>query len=160
MDAIELLTADHNRVRGLFARFREAHEGKDDVTAIEVAGKIFDELKVHTTIEEEVFYPAVHDASEEIGETVDEGLEEHHVVETLMEELGQVEPAGDEWNAKMTVLIENVEHHAEEEEKEAASTPAPLPNPLIEAYTTADNAGTVTVNFPSAPETANRSPLP
>lgn len=117
MDAIELLTADHNRVRGLFARFREAHEGKDDVTAIEVAGKIFDELKVHTTIEEEVFYPAVHDASEEIGETVDEGLEEHHVVDGLMEELGQVEPAGDEWNAKMTVLIENVEHHAEEEEK-------------------------------------------
>jgi hemerythrin superfamily protein len=117
MDAIELLTADHNRVRGLFARFREAHEAKDDTTAIQVAGKIFDELKVHTTIEEEIFYPAVHDASEEISETVDEGIEEHHVVETLMEELGQVEPAGDEWNAKMMVLIENVEHHAQEEEK-------------------------------------------
>jgi hemerythrin superfamily protein len=118
MNALDLLIADHNRVRGLFARFRAAHESKDDTTAIEVAGKIFDELEVHTTIEEEIFYPAVHDTDEEIGETVDEGLQEHHVVKVLMEEIGQVEAAGDEWVAKMTVLIENVEHHAEEEEKE------------------------------------------
>jgi hemerythrin superfamily protein len=118
MNALDLLIADHNRVRGLFARFRSAHDAKDDTTAIEVAGKIFDELEVHTTIEEEIFYPAIHDTDEEIGETVDEGLQEHHVVKVLMEEIGQVEPAGEEWVAKMTVLIENVEHHAEEEEKE------------------------------------------
>lgn len=118
MNALDLLIADHNRVRGLFARFRSAHDVKDDTTAIEVAGKIFEELEVHTTIEEEIFYPAIHDTDEEIGETVDEGLQEHHVVKVLMEEIGQVEPGGEEWVAKMTVLIENVEHHAEEEEKE------------------------------------------
>ena len=122
MNALDLLIADHNRVRGLFARFQEAHEGKDDTTMLELAGKIFDEIQVHTTIEEDIFYPAVRDTNEEIGETVDEGVQEHHVVKVLMEELGQVEPAGDEWVAKMMVLIENVEHHAEEEEKDMFPT--------------------------------------
>jgi hemerythrin superfamily protein len=118
VDALGLLIADHNRVRGLFTRFREAHEAEDDTTMIEAAGQIFEELDVHTKIEEEIFYPSVQDASEEVHETVDEGIQEHHVVKVLMEELGQVEPASDEWVAKMMVLIENVEHHAEEEEKE------------------------------------------
>ncbi len=118
MNALDLLIADHNRVRGLFSRFREAHEADQSAEAIEIAGKIFDELEVHTTIEEEVFYPAVHDTSAEVGETVDEGIQEHHVVKQLMEELGQVEAASEEWAAKMAVLIENVEHHAEEEEQE------------------------------------------
>lgn len=118
MDALALLTADHNRVRGLFTRFRAAHEKEDDTAMVELAGKVFDELEVHTTIEEEIFYPAIHDASSEIGETVDEGVQEHHVVKVLMSELGEVEAASDEWVAKMMVLIENVEHHAEEEESE------------------------------------------
>mgnify|MGYP000480485996 CR=1 FL=1 len=118
MNALDLLIADHNRVRGLFTRFREAHEADDDTTMVELAGKIFDEIQVHTTIEEEIFYPAIHDTSDDIGETVDEGVQEHHVVKVLMEEMGQVDPAGDEWVAKMMVLIENVEHHAEEEETE------------------------------------------
>jgi hemerythrin superfamily protein len=73
---------------------------------------------VHTTIEEEVFYPAVHDVDEEISETVDEGIQEHHVAKVLMDELVAVAPGSDEWQAKMAVLIENVEHHAEEEEAE------------------------------------------
>ena len=118
MDALGLLIADHNRVRGLFTRFRDAHEADDDATMIEAAGQIFEELDVHTTIEEEIFYPSVQDTSDEVHETVDEGIQEHHVVKVLMEELGQVERASDEWVAKMMVLIENVEHHAEEEEKE------------------------------------------
>jgi hemerythrin superfamily protein len=118
MNAIDLLIADHNRVRGIFKRFNEAKEAEDETAMIELAGKIFDELTVHTTIEEEIFYPAVHDTSDEISEVVDEGVQEHHVVKTLMEELGKVEPAGEDWVAKMAVLIENVEHHAEEEEKE------------------------------------------
>lgn len=118
MDAVGLLTADHNRVRGMFARFKEAHEAEDKTTMIEVAGKIFDELHVHTTIEEDVFYPSIKDTSSEIQETVEEGLQEHHVADVLMEELGQVEGGSDEWVAKMMVLIENVEHHAQEEEQE------------------------------------------
>lgn len=118
MDALALLVADHNRVRGLFARFEEAKEADDTGAMTALAGKIFEELEVHTTIEEEVFYPAVHDTSEEIHESVDEGVQEHHVVKVLMEEMSSVEPGSDEWVAKMTVVIENVEHHAEEEEQE------------------------------------------
>ena len=118
MDALSLLIADHNRVRGLFARFQAAEEEKDSAQMMELAAKIIVELDVHTTIEEEIFYPGVHDTSEEIGEVVDEGVEEHHVVKLLMAEIKQMEDGSDEWVAKMAVLIENVEHHAEEEEKE------------------------------------------
>jgi hemerythrin superfamily protein len=118
MDAMDLLTADHNRVRGMFARFKEAKEKGDQGRMADLAAAIFTELEVHTTIEEEIFYPAVHDVDDEIGETVDEGIEEHHVAKVLMEELRGAETGSDEWEAKMSVLIENVEHHAEEEEKE------------------------------------------
>lgn len=118
MDAIDLLTADHNRVRGLFTRFRSAHEADDATQMAELAATIFQELEVHTTIEEEIFYPEVKGSDEEISEVVDEGVQEHHVVKVLMEELGQVEAGSDEWVAKMSVLMENVEHHADEEEAE------------------------------------------
>ena len=118
MDALELLTADHNRVRGLFAQYREAEEAEQTEAMLAVAGKIVTELEVHTTIEEEIFYPAVHDLSEDLAEVVDEGVEEHHVAKVLIEELGSLETGSDKWKAKMMVLIENVEHHAEEEEEE------------------------------------------
>ncbi|MGQ0831393.1 MAG: hemerythrin domain-containing protein [Microthrixaceae bacterium] len=118
MNALDLLIADHNRIRGLFARFNAAKDADDTRTMVTLAGKIFDELAVHTTIEEEIFYPEVRDATEAVAETVDEGLQEHHVVEVLVHELGQIYGGSDEWVAKMAVLIENVEHHAEEEERE------------------------------------------
>lgn len=116
MDVITLLIADHNRVRGLFAQFREAQEAADSAAMVEAAGKIFDELKVHTTLEEEIFYPAMYVTTYELASQVDEGVQEHHLVDVLIEELGEIEPGCDEWQAKMAVLIEMVEHHAGEEE--------------------------------------------
>jgi hemerythrin superfamily protein len=118
MNALDLLIADHNRVRGLFARFEAAKEAEDTAAMEALAVEVFQELVVHTTIEEEIFYPAIRDVDAEISETVDEGVQEHHVVKVLMDELTQVDPGSDEWTAKMAVLIENVEHHAEEEEAE------------------------------------------
>ena len=117
MDALELLTADHNRVRGLFSRFQAA-EGKDEAEAQRLAATIFEELEVHTKIEEQVFYPAVSDCNEELHDLVAEGLEEHHVVDSLMAEVRTLPSSDDAWAAKLKVLIENVEHHAEEEEQE------------------------------------------
>ena len=76
------------------------------------------ELEVHTTIEEEVFYPWARDLSEEIAEVIDEGVQEHHVVKVLLGEVRERSPGDDEWVAKLTVVVENVEHHAEEEESE------------------------------------------
>ncbi len=118
MDALMLLTADHNRVRGLFTKFEDAHESDNISEMTEAAIKILTELDVHAEIEEQVFYPAVADANEEIRETVSEGVEEHHVVKTLAAEIEQLTPGDEQWVAKMMVLIENVEHHAHEEETE------------------------------------------
>jgi hemerythrin superfamily protein len=115
MDVIALLIADHNRVRGLIARYKEA----DDTSAKRVlASKMIDELQIHMMVEEKIFYQSVKDRSEEIGEDVGEGYEEHHVAKLLIGEIETLEPGTDQWVAKMTVLIEIVEHHVDEEEDE------------------------------------------
>jgi hemerythrin superfamily protein len=118
MDALALLTADHNRVRGLFHRFKDAKERSATEEMRTLQQEIFTDLDVHTTIEEEIFYPWVTDLSEEIAETVEEGIQEHHVVKVLMGEIRGIDPGDEQFAAKMTVLIENVEHHAGEEEGE------------------------------------------
>jgi hemerythrin superfamily protein len=117
MDALELLTADHNRVRGLFARFQAA-EGENSAQAAQLAKKIFEELEIHTKIEEQIFYPAITQLNDEIHDLVTEGLEEHHVVDSLMDEAKVLTVVDEHWAAKIKVLIENVEHHADEEEEE------------------------------------------
>ena len=118
MDAVELLTADHQRARGLFRRFEQARAAGDDHATAALAATIAEELTVHTTIEEERFYPACRAADETLASLLDESLQEHHVVAVLLDELAQVPAGSAEWVAKLTVLIENVEHHAEEEEQE------------------------------------------
>ena len=118
MDALSLLTADHNRVRGLFARFEAAKEGDDLGEMTTLADEIVKELEVHATIEEEIFYPATSELTEETHETVTEGIEEHKVAKQLMAEISSMQPNTEDWAAKVTVLMESVEHHAGEEEKE------------------------------------------
>ena len=118
MDALELLTADHNRVRGLFTRFGEAEENSDETTMAKLASMIFEELDVHTTIEEEIFYPTIDKLNDELHDTVTEGVEEHRVAKRLMSEARGLLSSDDTWVAKMKVLIESVEHHATEEEEE------------------------------------------
>jgi hemerythrin superfamily protein len=118
MDAIDLLIADHNRAKGLFTRYQDASDSDETAEATALASVIQRELRIHTAIEEEIFYPETHNLSEELGETVDEGVEEHHVVKVLLDEIEDLEPGSDAWKAKMTVVIENVEHHVEEEETE------------------------------------------
>ena len=118
MDAIELLKADHDKVRGLFEEFKQAKEADESDRMRELQQQIFSELETHTRLEEDIFYPAVRELDEEdMTETVAEGIQEHHVVKVLMREVDEVK--GDEtFESKMTVLIENVEHHADEEEDE------------------------------------------
>ena len=118
MDAIKLLTSDHDTVRGLFDDFKKAKEADNTDRMREIQKKIFSEIDTHARIEEEIFYPAVRELGvDDLTEVVAEGIQEHHVVKVLMREIEQV--SGDEtFASKMAVLIENVEHHAEEEEKE------------------------------------------
>jgi hemerythrin superfamily protein len=130
MDATTLLTADHNRLRGLFARFKDAKENEDLDEMTGLVTTILAELQVHTTIEEEIFYPALQDVNDEIHESITEGFEEHHVAKQSMQEISAMPPDTDEWAAKATVLIEVVEHHKTEEEETLF--------PLVHSATDAD----------------------
>jgi hemerythrin superfamily protein len=115
MEATTLLQKDHNTVEALFERF-EAAEGGDEKLAL--ARQIFEELDEHTRIEEQVFYPAIRRDAPDTDEIVREGLEEHAVAKQLIEELRAMDPGDGQYDAKMTVLKENVLHHVEEEEGE------------------------------------------
>lgn len=119
MDALEVLKSDHDKARKLFIEFRAAAEDSDTRKMAEVTEKIFNELETHTAIEERVFYPAIKEAGgSELADLTAESNEEHHVVDVLMSEVRNLDPSDDAYAAKMKVLIENVEHHAGEEEKE------------------------------------------
>ncbi len=118
MDAIRLLKADHKTVKGLFRQFEEAGD-RAYQTKQRIAEQAMQELEVHTTIEEELFYPALDAKADKDGKKlVDEAVEEHHVVKVLIGELKTLAPEADQYPAKFTVLTENVEHHIEEEEGE------------------------------------------
>ncbi len=122
MDAITLLKEDHQKARKLFADF----EGLGDTaykTKREVVDRIIEELTVHAYIEEQFFYPAAReleakDGGEEPEELVKEAEEEHAQVKTLLAELEGMSPEDEYFDAKVTVVIDNVRHHAEEEEEE------------------------------------------
>lgn len=118
MNAIEMLKDDHKKVKSLFREFEgagdRAYKKKKDI-----ADKACEELIVHSRLEEEIFYPAVREkASAEDKHLVAESVEEHHVVDLLINELKELEPEDERFTAKFTVLIENVEHHIGEEEEE------------------------------------------
>jgi iron-sulfur cluster repair protein YtfE (RIC family) len=113
-DAISLLTTDHKKVRQLLKRFESNPTQK-------LFQEIENELKVHTQIEEEIFYPAYRDAVEGAKEKQKlyyEALEEHHVVDLVLPEIKAASEGSNEFEAKAKVLKDVVEHHADEEEAE------------------------------------------
>ena len=115
MDAITLLKQDHKTVEKLFKQFEKA---KQPAEQRKVAQKVVRELSVHAAIEEMLFYPAVRDRVPAADDMVLESLEEHHVVKWVLSEIEDMKPDHERFKAKMTVLIENVRHHVEEEESE------------------------------------------
>ncbi len=115
MDAITLLRQDHKTVEKLFKQFEKA---KQPAEQRKLAGQVVKELSVHAAIEEMVFYPAVRERVPETEDMVLESLEEHHIVKWVLSELDGMKPDHERFKAKMTVLIENVRHHVEEEEGE------------------------------------------
>jgi hemerythrin superfamily protein len=117
MDAITLLKQDHKTVEGLFKKFEKTGENAH-VAQRDLADKIVKELSVHAAIEEKVFYPAIREAVPDTEDMVLESLEEHLIVKWVAHELDSMKPDHERFRAKMTVLIENVRHHVEEEEKE------------------------------------------
>src|SRR5881227_3505381 len=120
MKATDLLKKQHKSVKALFKKVDKTEDGRQ---RRQLMDQIANELKIHTKIEEEIFYPAVREiGTEKAEEMIDEAFEEHHVVDLVLAELPTVDPEDERFAAKMTVLSELVEHHADEEEKEMFKT--------------------------------------
>lgn len=109
--AIDILKDDHKNVKTLFDRFEEA-ESQDERE--QIAAAVIEELKTHTVIEEEIFYPAVREAAD--SDIMNEADEEHHVAKVLIAELEDMDSSDEHYAAKFHVLAESVRHHIKEEE--------------------------------------------
>ncbi len=116
-DAIAFLRADHREVEKLFKTFEKSGE-RAFRSKRKVADDIIATLSQHASIEEQIFYPAVRNALPSARGEVLESLEEHHIVKWLLSELVGMDPTDERFDAKVTVLIENVRHHVREEEGE------------------------------------------
>lgn len=117
MDAITLLKEDHRTVEGLFKRFEKAGD-KAYTEKRAVVDRIREELSKHAAVEEQLFYPVVRATVPETEDIALESLEEHHIVKWVLSELDAMAPEDERFDAKVTVLIENVRHHVKEEEQE------------------------------------------
>ena len=120
MDAIELLKADHKKVRRLLTELEET-TSRATKTRTELLPKIKQEIEIHATIEEEIFYPAFQAAAknEEDRRMVFEALAEHKAAgDVTLQDLASSDINSDEFGGKAKVLKELIEHHAGEEEKE------------------------------------------
>ncbi|MEO8430578.1 MAG: hemerythrin domain-containing protein [Acidobacteriota bacterium] len=116
--ATDMLRDDHRKVRQLFREFKDAGE-REHASRKKIVDQITRELDAHAQIEEKIFYQAFRDVSEEEPKkVVRESFEEHKIVKTLLAELAPMKASDEQFEAKVTVLKENVEHHAEEEEDE------------------------------------------
>jgi len=122
-NAIAMLKEDHERVKELFDRFEETN---GSATKAKIVSDALMELKVHATVEEDLFYPALRQKMEDEDGIMEEADEEHHVAKVLIAELEKMRGDEDHWEAKFTVLAESIRHHIKEEEgkmfKEAKKT--------------------------------------
>lgn len=112
-DAIKLLKDDHRQVEGWFEEFEKTNSASKKQ---KLATQICLALRVHTQIEEELFYPACREAGVE-EDTMDEADVEHDGAKKLIAEIEAGKPGDDHWDAKVTVLGEMIRHHVKEEEQ-------------------------------------------
>jgi hemerythrin superfamily protein len=112
--ATKMIRQDHKKVEGLFKKFEQT---KGAQAKRRLAENAMAELEVHAALEEEIFYPAVKREVDD-GSLVQEALEEHQTVKQLISELRGMEEADDEFESQFSELVENVQHHVEEEENE------------------------------------------
>src|SRR3978361_1586242 len=116
-DAIVLLKADHKELRGVFKQFQQAGEDATEKKG-QLVQRMIELLTVHTYLENELVYPEVRRLLPDLEDDILESYEEHHVADVLCLELAALSPDAERFDAKTTVLIENVTHHIEEEEQE------------------------------------------
>jgi hemerythrin-like domain-containing protein len=113
MNSLTLLRKDHREVKELLKQSEDA----DTAQKQKLFEQIKSELQVHEAIEEEIFYPALKEHAKTKELTL-EAYEEHHVVDQIIGELEQLSPDDETWDAKFSVMEENLKHHINEEERE------------------------------------------
>lgn len=114
IDPIMFIEEDHDRIAEIFKEIQGIPD--DSLAAKRAVFALLDEaLMDHMQIEEELLYPRLEQLSETHDQT-EESEEEHHVAKVLLEELSTIDIQSDDWDAKCTVLKENIQHHVEEEE--------------------------------------------
>ena len=116
-DAITLLTKQHKEVADMFDEFENMSD-RATTSKKKLVEKICEQLVMHTAIEEEIFYPAVREASKDVEDMVDEAVVEHASAKDLIAQLQEADPGDELYDAKVKVLGEQIEHHVEEEEEE------------------------------------------
>jgi hemerythrin superfamily protein len=113
MNAVELLESQHREVEKLFSKIEKA---KNSASKQKLFEEIADKLAVHAAIEEHHFYPAVK--AKRTEDILLESLEEHLGIKRVIADLLKVEASDETFDAKVTVLQEQVSHHVEEEESD------------------------------------------
>src|SRR5689334_22434705 len=109
-DAISLLKADHAKVQDLFDQFSKARSSsRKQALTLEICM----ELKIHTTIEEEIFYPAARKAIDD-NDLLDEATVEHQSAKELIAQIEEGSPGEELWDARVTMLGEYIKHHVKE----------------------------------------------
>lgn len=118
MDPLELIKDDHRRVEALFEEY-DTYGDDDHAEKQTTVDALIRELEMHTEMEESIVYPALRGAFDTDGDKkVEEAYVEHDVAKNLIEDLKGLLPEDEQFDAKVTVLKENVLHHIEEEEAE------------------------------------------
>jgi hemerythrin superfamily protein len=111
MDATKLLKSQHAEVKALFKKYESAKSSGQKQALFD---QIADALAGHCTIEEKIFYPSVYIGP--LEDALEEAVEEHLAAKRVIADLLGMKPSDDQFDAKMTVLKEEIEHHVEEEE--------------------------------------------
>ncbi|MEP7214439.1 MAG: hemerythrin domain-containing protein [Acidobacteriota bacterium] len=115
MNALELLKEDHDRVDKLFQKVKATEDGEHG----KLFEKIKEELDIHTHIEETIFYPVlIKEGYEELKDITLEGIEEHRQAKMFLRELANLKEDSEKFEPKLKVLMEDIEHHVQEEEGE------------------------------------------
>ena len=116
-NVVTLLTEDHQKVTALFEAFEKLKDGNALARKQAIVQKICRELTIHTTLEEEIVYPAARGWIDD-DDLMDEADIEHEGAKILIAQLARMKPTGDHYDAKVTVLAEYIKHHVKEERTE------------------------------------------
>ena len=112
-DALTMLEQEHRQISKLFAEFETA----DVMRKTRIVDRLCTTLRLHAQIEEEILYPAAHDALEHAGDLIDDTGTEHASIKVLVGRLEQTGPADEHYDALVRVLGDYVKYHLEEEEQ-------------------------------------------